>query len=622
MSGTTTPPDDPTIAADIGLNLLRLNDPGLTGAGVTVAQVEASDGSTGTTAFEASGTNDPGASFTYLDGTQSSTTYNDGVVGTASAHADYVASFFYGATLYQGAPTGVAPGVAAVDVYFAADFLTSLAGQTAASFAPAVVNMSFTYSSGTDANITYDTDAALLSNTVFVAAAGNSGTPASPSTAWNVISVASSTASVAVGAAGLYADKPDISAPQSETSYTAPIVSGAAALLVQAGRAGFAGWTAGEEAAAVDARTVKALLLNGAVKPSDYFTNGYAPSANGPLSAEYGSGVVNVSNAVANLAAGQVAAGLSTTLVNGYPFSNLSAQLANTTSASAGWNLGTLYASDSHTGVDGYAVNLAADTPFVATVTWYSHLYEPTLEQIDPISLDLYDESTNTVVASSAASASSVQQIYFTPTVAGRYDLYVALEGTTYVLTGGEKYALAFAETSIACFAEGTRIATPGAERPIESLREGDSVTLARGGGAARIREITRRTVLHPDRTTAPLRIAPGTFGPGAPARPLLLSPEHAVHAEIDGVEVLVPVWALENGTSIARLRPAAVTYFHILLDRHEVLLAEGLACESLLEGSLTPAAPRVTQGPRVERLRLLANGADRRHGTQRRAVA
>jgi len=40
----------------------------------------------------------------------------------------------------------------------------------------------------------------------------------------------------------------------------------------------------------------------------------------------------------------------------------------------------------------------------------------------------------------------------------------------------------------------------------------------------------------------------------------------------------------LINGTSIARATVAAVTYWHVELDRHDLLLAEGLAAESFLD--------------------------------------
>ncbi|MCP1557101.1 UNVERIFIED_ORG: hypothetical protein M2438_001174 [Methylobacterium sp. SuP10 SLI 274] len=44
---------------------------------------------------------------------------------------------------------------------------------------------------------------------------------------------------------------------------------------------------------------------------------------------------------------------------------------------------------------------------------------------------------------------------------------------------------------------------------------------------------------------------------------------------------VLVPVMCLINGNTIVREPATQVTYWHIELDAHDILLAEGLAAES-----------------------------------------
>ncbi len=46
----------------------------------------------------------------------------------------------------------------------------------------------------------------------------------------------------------------------------------------------------------------------------------------------------------------------------------------------------------------------------------------------------------------------------------------------------------------------------------------------------------------------------------------------------------LVPVMCLINGTSVTREPVTSVTYWHIELDAHDILLAEGLAAESYLD--------------------------------------
>ena len=67
-----------------------------------------------------------------------------------------------------------------------------------------------------------------------------------------------------------------------------------------------------------------------------------------------------------------------------------------------------------------------------------------------------------------------------------------------------------------------------------------------------------------------------------APHSDLYVSPAHAIY--IDGI--LIPASNLVNGvTIVADAKPEALslTYFHIELDTHEAILAEGLAVESFL---------------------------------------
>lgn len=85
----------------------------------------------------------------------------------------------------------------------------------------------------------------------------------------------------------------------------------------------------------------------------------------------------------------------------------------------------------------------------------------------------------------------------------------------------------------------------------------------------------------HPDPAAVwPVRVAAHAFGPGQPARDLFLSPDHAVFFE----NALIPVKHLVNGRSITQIPFAAVSYFHVELDRHAVILAEGLPVKSYLD--------------------------------------
>ena len=82
------------------------------------------------------------------------------------------------------------------------------------------------------------------------------------------------------------------------------------------------------------------------------------------------------------------------------------------------------------------------------------------------------------------------------------------------------------------------------------------------------------------------MRIAAHAFGPDRPRRELLLSPDHAVFVE----DVLIPIRHLINGTTVAQITRQAITYYHIELPRHDVLLANGMPAESYLEAGARDA--------------------------------
>jgi hypothetical protein len=80
-----------------------------------------------------------------------------------------------------------------------------------------------------------------------------------------------------------------------------------------------------------------------------------------------------------------------------------------------------------------------------------------------------------------------------------------------------------------------------------------------------------------------PVRIAAQAFGRNRPERDLTLSPAHAVCLDLMG-EIFVPVSSLINGATVAQLDLERVTYWHVELDSHDVLIANGLPAESYLD--------------------------------------
>ena len=140
--------------------------------------------------------------------------------------------------------------------------------------------------------------------------------------------------------------------------------------------------------------------------------------------------------------------------------------------------------------------------------------------------------------------------------------------------------------TGTVCFAQGTLIRTLRGDILVEQLAIGDHVVTA-AGASRPIRWLGSRTLdcaRHPrPAEVLPVRIAAGAFGAGRPARDLLLSPGHSVCLDILG-EVLIPAIPLVDSTAITQVSVDEVTYWHVELDAHEVILAEGLPAESYLE--------------------------------------
>jgi len=140
------------------------------------------------------------------------------------------------------------------------------------------------------------------------------------------------------------------------------------------------------------------------------------------------------------------------------------------------------------------------------------------------------------------------------------------------------------ASPAAACFAAGTRIATDHGEVAVETISVGDMVRTLLGDTLTPITWVGRREVdcaHHPHpRKVWPVRIAAGAFGSNRPHTDLFLSPDHAVY--VNGV--LIPIKHLVNGSTIAQVPTDQVTYHHLELPAHDVLLAEGLPAESFLD--------------------------------------
>lgn len=186
-----------------------------------------------------------------------------------------------------------------------------------------------------------------------------------------------------------------------------------------------------------------------------------------------------------------------------------------------------------------------------------------------------------------------------TITLAGIDPLSVSYSGGFLLYGGGSSFALTVLDglvveaasdgaggalVSAACFVAGTLIETTDGPVLVEALRPGDTVR-THGGGRRPIRWIGYRHLdltRHPSpEDTSPILIRANALGDGVPARDLRVSPEHAMF--IAGG--LIPARLLVNGGSIVQEAATRhVIYYHVELDSHDVLLAEGAPAETYLD--------------------------------------
>jgi autotransporter-associated beta strand protein len=445
----------------IGLPQLLAVEPSLTGAGVRVGQVEANFG-TSSYLFEVNpdAVGQPADLFTYTNEYGNvSTTFNS---AAESSHADAVGAFFYGTT-----GSGVSPGVEHVDNYSSDYFFNSIIFWDE-SIPDQIVNQSFNFVQSTNmatnilnqesSDTEYDNYVAEF-GTIIVTAVGDGGStpyPVAPSTSYNEIAVATDDGSSGVGPTiDNGRAKPDITAPGGATSYSSALVSGCAAILVQAADSGYGGSAPQVEAAAADPRTIKALLLNGADKTAVTFKR--TPTS--PLDPANGAGVVNVYDSFEQLAAGEYSPSSisSASILSGTHSPDVTSPAIN---SPAGWDLGTLTSSVL---VNSYA-NYIFEPPsgvtnytFTATLDWERHFNsnQSVPLGINNLDLYLYNTTTDTLVDSSNSTVNNVQCVYDQGLQPGdRYDLEVLKTGgipgvTLGVVSNSETYALAFNFTAM-----------------------------------------------------------------------------------------------------------------------------------------------------------------------------
>jgi hypothetical protein len=154
-----------------------------------------------------------------------------------------------------------------------------------------------------------------------------------------------------------------------------------------------------------------------------------------------------------------------------------------------------------------------------------------------------------------------------------------AATGTKFEAIGNEIVAV--------CYGRGTMLRTPDGELPVQKLRAGKQVITLVDGQQVPKTVVWRghrriNIAAHPrPETVAPIRIRRDAFAEGMPRRDLIVSPDHAIF--VDGK--LICARQLVNGSTIRQESDwTAVDYYHVELDEHAILLAEGLPAESYID--------------------------------------
>ena len=133
------------------------------------------------------------------------------------------------------------------------------------------------------------------------------------------------------------------------------------------------------------------------------------------------------------------------------------------------------------------------------------------------------------------------------------------------------------------CYVRGTKILTDKGYKAIEMLNIGDLV-LTSSGQNMPVKWIGHRTVQCGLEGVAaeslPVRIKAGALGEHKPFEDLLVSPSHCIGFTVVD-DILVPAGLLVNGSTVTTEQINIVEYWHVELDGHALIDANGAKAES-----------------------------------------
>ena len=195
---------------------------------------------------------------------------------------------------------------------------------------------------------------------------------------------------------------------------------------------------------------------------------------------------------------------------------------------------------------------------------------------IDGATPGSYDATTGTTTVSLTDAGSQVATLTFM----GDY------QDTTFftAVSGGN-----IEVDEVACYCAGTHILTSSGEKPVEELKIGE--LLVTFNGAMRpIKWIGRRSYggrfVMGRKDILPICFKAGSLADNVPGRDLWISPHHAMCFEDEAQgRLLIEAKDLVNGVSIVQAEHVdEVAYFHIELETHDVIIAEGALSETFVD--------------------------------------
>ena len=140
----------------------------------------------------------------------------------------------------------------------------------------------------------------------------------------------------------------------------------------------------------------------------------------------------------------------------------------------------------------------------------------------------------------------------------------------------------------VVCYAKGTKILTKKGYVAVEDLRAGDDacskgnidrrLISCRYSPFMRIKWVKSFSVYNLTAATTPICIKAGALGENTPFEDLYVSPDHGIAI---GNKLISAKYLVNNTTIVQEYNDDSVTYYHVELPTHAVIIANGVAAES-----------------------------------------